>query len=331
MSSFYCRIAKNGHIQFKTNSDRLTTHLKRILDGWCSSRPIVEDLSIHSVWHEVSNLPSPPPRQPDFVDTRLRAPNAKGNLSVYDLSDQRFHLLFRDCAYVQLDCSQNPIRVEAFILSDFVNHIALEDVVFAALAGPLRRQGIYFVHGFAAVSPNAPHQAVMFVGPSQSGKTSTGLNLLLNRWRLLANDVVALQRVDDLIYAFPIPNLFSIRPNTFRLLPQLQRLVDVIPVNGLSFTSHKLINGRWGNPTPVQTILLPKVRPDQLTQIVPVPKSICTSLLLEESVDTWDITCIERHTKLLIDLVTQSSSFAIEVGSNINQIPKQIMQAICKE
>jgi len=327
--SLISRFAQNGDVQFDTTSTQIANQLKRVLAGWWHHRPDgdVYEPQIYTVWQDVEVLPILPTVHPIFVDTRVRQIDAFANLSVYQSEENQFTLSFHNCAYAFVDLTQSPYRVEVSILQQYADSMAFEDILFVTLAAPLRRLGIYFAHAFAAVPPESD-TSVLLVGASHSGKTTTGLNLLLHRWRLLANDVVALQRDRCGVCAYPTPNLFTIRPKTFTLLPKLQKLLDATPEQSVSFTSHNLIHGRWGSLSKIGTILSPSIVSTPSTQIRSLPKAISISYLIEESLDAWDKTAVEAHTRFLTDLVSQAQTLSVMVGSDIAQIPHEITRAL---
>ena len=327
--TIYCLFAQNGQIQLDTTQAHIQSRLRRILDGWWTVTPSQTNISLVSEWYQVDLLPSPPNGPPDFVDSRFDTAGATiGGLSVYQISVQKFVLYWQHGAYVEIDLHKSPFHLSGFIASSFIDNPSLEDVFFTSLAAPLRRLGIYLLHAFAANVSTDQKCAVLLVGAMQSGKTTTGLNMLFHGWRLLANDVVALQAIDGEIYAFPTPNLIGIRPQTFQLLTKLKPLLNgnhSPPKAGLSYTGHDFVRGRWGECAPIKQIFAPIISDQSHTIITPLSPSICASLLLQESLDVWDITAVGDHTKFLTTLATQGKASALVLGHNIKKIPEQIM------
>ncbi len=86
-----------------------------------------------------------------------------------------------------------------------------EDLVFASLAPMMRQHSTFMIHAFAAAKDN---RAVLLVGPTGCGKTTTGLRLCANGWGYLANDVVILNRWEGLIHAYPTPGFIGLTPET---------------------------------------------------------------------------------------------------------------------
>ena len=337
MDTIFCRFAQSGRVRFHTTSLPLANQLKYVLAGWWQDSPVSssdvesESVPIEAVWEVVSTLPDLPNIEPSFVDRRMRSVDDLGNLSVYQLNDDRYILSFYGCAAAFMDLSQRPFSINVQILNRFVQSELFEDVLFVSLSAPLRRLGVYFVHSFAASTPNGDG-AALFVGRSRSGKTTTGLNLLLNEWRLLANDVVALQLLDEMVYAFPTPNLFTIRSQTFSLLPDLNRLLDDVPDDGVFMPSHQFINGRWADPVPVTAIFFPAVVMDkEQTSYSRFLTSLAVSVLLEESFDVWDEPSVESHVRLIATLAKQSQCFTLELGSDIGKIPNTIVQSFTRD
>lgn len=251
----------------------------------------------------------------------------QGLLDVYQPTAVEFLLHFPDGALVRIDLTQQTIH--GTFTPDILHHGRLEDVLFTSLAPLLRRHGCYLVHAFAAVRPDAQNPtAALLVGPTRSGKTTTGLQLVLAGWRLLANDVVLLQATaEGEIWAHPWPGLITVRPYTFDLLPQLvERLhpsqTTLPPTHEVALTGAQIAREGWGTATAVQAIYFPQIQEGQpYSQLIPQNRALALANLLQESLDRWDNEQIASHSHLLHQLVNQAATYKLWLGQETARLP----------
>lgn len=195
-----------------------------------------------------------------------------------------------------------------------------EDVLFIALAPLLRRCGYYLTHAFGAVRGDT---AVLVVGPMGSGKTTTGLRLLLDGWHLLSNDAVLLHEREGRVYALPTPGLLSIRPPTYQLLPELSGRVPTgwrREAERTVMSATQLAGLVWAKPTPVGKVCFPRVEARPFSQLLPQNRAIGLVQLMEESIDRWDPAFIDPHMEVLRQLVAQSDLYTLHLGRDMQNL-----------
>ncbi len=265
-------------------------------------------------------LPNLPPIFQDKKD---------GLLDVYQPTAVQFLLHFPDGALVQVDLAKQT--AQGSFTPAILDNSRLEDVIFTSLAPLLRRHGCYLVHAFAAVCLEADTPAaVLVVGPTRSGKTTTGLQLVLSGWRLLANDVVLLQATaEGEIYAYPWPGLITVRPYTFELLPHLAEHIGspaFRPTTNVTLTSAQIAGDKWGTAVPVRAIYFPHIQNNQPhSRLMPQKRALSLATLLQESLDRWDTEQIASHSHLLHQLVHQAATYKLQLGQDVAQLPELLM------
>lgn len=199
----------------------------------------------------------------------------------------------------------------------------LEDVTMFALAPFLRRNGSFLMHAFSAATKN---EAVLFVGTSGSGKTTTGLSVVANGWHFLANDVSVLRPQAEGILAFPAPGCFNIHPNTLKLLPNLAldsaAFNEVygkyeIPVDELV----SFLGGEGKRPFPVRAICLLQQQPSFSHEILPLSPAIALAQIMEESIDRWDTQTFDAHIEVLEQVVRQAACYQLRLGQDVAGLP----------
>ena len=263
----------------------------------------------------VKQLPALPDETPYFIDTRTHI------LEAYQRPDGGILLHFFDGGLIEISADTRHITGQ--ITANLFRTGAIDDVTLVSLAPFLRSQGIYLLHAAGVVYHD---KAVLFVGQSHSGKTTTCLNLVLNGWQLLANDVVLIQQQADGIVALPLPDMISLRPKTADLLPQLLPLLPTpLPT---TFHAGSIVNNNWAKPAPIVAICFPKITPQAHSQLTPLPQMIMLAHLLEESLDAWDTRSLATHTQCLSNLTRQAGGYQLILGHDVASFPTWFTEQI---
>lgn len=299
-------------IALQTEDKAVEQAWKNLFTGWLitdkANDPIVCRL------HLQNKLPPLPSHPPYFTDD-------DGILAVYDAPNEGWLLHFWDGALVQVNVAEATIS--GVVTASALANGRLEDITFTSLAPLLRQRGYYLVHAFGATIEG---HGVLIVGGSGSGKTTTGLNLLLHGWQLLSNDIVLLQERDDQVVALPTPGLVGIRPYTFTLLPTLKNWLPMAPATGrFEVAGDELVNGRYAPPTPIHTILFPQVA--HANQLTPQNKAIALAHLLEESIDRWDDKTLAQHMSILQKLARQATCHQLLLGQDMTEQANLLIKA----
>jgi hypothetical protein len=229
-----------------------------------------------------------------------------------------YWLHFHIGAAVHVD--QNGAR--GHITPGAVEYGQVEDVTYTALAPLLRRRGYYLLHAFAATVDG---HTILLCGPSGTGKTTTGVSLLLHGWQLLANDVVLLEQRQDGIYALPTPGPLRVRPPTLFLLPALRHRPGSAhtPTASYIFPGEAVATAGWGDPAPIDAIYFPAIQKGAShSRREPLPQAVALAHLLEESVDRWDVASLEGHTSLLQTLVQQAPARVLHLAMDVDALPQ---------
>ena len=294
---------------------------RQLFAGWLAPGPTGNapaDISLELAL--VRALPSLPAGRPIFTDDRPAAGGA--GLGVYRDEGQVVWLHYPDEALVKVSPGSEPGApgiATGTVTPGILSSGRLEDLTFTALAPLLRRRGYYLIHAFAAARDG---RAALIVGPSCSGKTTTGLSLLLDGWHLLGNDVVLLREGPDGIYALPTPGTIHVRPPTFDLLPQIRSLpggASIPPL--LCLPVQKIASHRQMAPL-VTAVYFPRI----VSQFDPKRQRLNSAIglarLLEASIDRWDEVALAAHVDLLARLSTQAIAYQLHLGTNVAYLPR---------
>lgn len=242
--------------------------------------------------------------------------DAKGILDVYSISEGGYALHFLQGALVNLRPDRYAFA-HGTVTAQIFDYDRLEDVTYVSLAALLRRRGRYLAHA-AAVSTGG--DAILFVGPSHSGKTTTGLALLLAGCKHISSDVVILSQSDDAVVAHPTPGLVNVRAGTFELLPALRQLGGGGRL--------QLKAEQWSDPAPIAAICFPDLTSQPQSSLEPLDASVALAQLMEESVDRWDSAVLLEHMEFLTTLSRQASHYRLLLGSDIDTLPQRLLEAL---
>lgn len=276
-------------------------------------------------------LPTLPPQAPDFVDVAGELPDDVGALAVYAGDPSCVTLHFREGALVTVPLAggPGPLVASGVVTPRLLAYGRFEDVTFTSIAPLLRRRGYYLMHAFAAALEG---RAILMVGRSGSGKTTTGVNLLLKGWSFLANDVVLLKQQPDGVYALPTPGAVSLTPETTTLLPELSPYrAEMVPnplTAKLNFALDRLPQFSRSDAVPVGGIFFPSVAGRPETTLQALPRSVALARLSEESVDRWDRPALDVHLALLAELCAGARCYSVEVGRDFEKQAAMLSRAI---
>ena len=131
-----------------------------------------------------------------------------------DFTDTQWRISLRmfDKYTVQLDVEKDKVCVR--YPSDAPIRLMLDDVLQAALQPILDTLGGFILHGSCMVNDGV---AIVFMGNSGSGKSTTAFNLMRFGFLCYADDAVIVTPSNDALCVWPLTREISIRPLSFRL------------------------------------------------------------------------------------------------------------------
>lgn len=198
---------------------------------------------------------------------------------------------------------------------------SFEDITTYALAPLLRRRGLFMIHAFTTVYD---HRAVMFVGVTGSGKTTSGLALLASGWQLLANDVALMCHAGAPL-ALLSPGTVNISPATFPFLPELNKFsikyppsspyvkvevprLEFLPVEKVCLSA------------PIKAVYFPVIGKRERHEVKIMPRAVGLARLMESSMDQWDQATWEDHIDFLERLSREVSFYSLFLGNTMSDL-----------
>ncbi len=278
------------------------------------------DIRLELHWRE--NLP-PLPDAPLLFTDQDSEKATPAILTAYAQPNGRVALHFHEAGLVSAPLTA-PSHGETQTAAGVITPASLangrfEDITFTTLAPMLRRRGYFLLHAFG-VTKNG--RAALLVGASGSGKTTSGLSLVLNGWELLSNDVVALQARPEGIFALPVPDMVSLRPFTFHLLPELARRLGISPTaEPISIPAGALTNGSWAEPALVTAVYFPTLNNEATGAAIPLSRAVCLARLMEQSIDQWDTAVLSDHMNALQTLSRQAIPYTLHLAKDVAHLP----------
>jgi len=324
-------------LELQSPDEPIRRQWRQLFEGWLA--PAGKPAGPPDIILRLTGAPQLPPlpEAPPYFSDAGALPRGPRILSVYAAAEGQALLHYQDGALVTAPLAPAgagsvPV-VEGVITPRAMRYGRFEDITFTSLAPLLRRRGYYLAHAFAAAREE---QCVLIVGPSQSGKTTTGLSLLLAGWELLANDVVLLHARPDGVYALATPGDIGIRPGSFDLLPGLRAWVAAsAPGAGqggeaINIAGQRLVNGRWAAPHRVSALFAPQISGQAHSWIRPLPRAVALARLMEESIDRWDQPTLRDHVNVLEAICRQAHTFTLHLGQDVAQIALRLSSQLAQ-
>ena len=319
-----------GDVALCLESDdaNVLTYWRNLFGSWILDEPLTPDIILRIEY--VDKLPPLPDQSPFFVNNQ---PDMQVNelsiLEAYEGENNSVILHFFEGGLVTVPPTNHIQGDGPLVASGYATKYAFEtgrfeDITLVGIAPLLRTHGCYLLHASGA-SRNG--RGILFVGSSFSGKTTTCLNLVLNGWQLISNDVVMVQERNGEIMAMPMPDKITIRPKTLTLLPQLadyqfgEQILDGIAVPNDTLPTHRLIGDNWSPPASIAAICFPQIEDNIVNHLSPQLKAITAARLLEESVDCWDQSSLDDHTAILTAASRQAPGYTLHLGLDIETLP----------
>lgn len=220
-------------------------------------------------------------------------------------------------------------RIQGVMTRAAINTYGIfEDMILIALAPLLRRRGYYTVHAFAAAVAG---RAILILGDTGAGKTTTGISLLSSGAQLVANDTPLLRIAADgapTLHAYP--GLLSAYPDSLARFPQLQHLqLAGKQLDGsakISFAADAVWPDVWAWRAQPAALVFPQITSGlERSHLRAVTSLNALRRLISQSIEDWDVETIPSHLRALSQLVQQIPAYQLYLAPDIQQLPDLLL------
>lgn len=170
----------------------------------------------------------------------------------------------------------------------------------------LRTRGLYHVHAAGVVAPDG--RAWLLAGESGCGKSTIAYALARAGWRVLGEDGVLLQRMDDCLIAHAWRDTLQVSIELAEYFPELRSQRAMV---NWSDPRHRVpITAPGMQRAPIAALVfLNRARHDAIT---PLPETVALSMLVRQSSTVLlSDTCAAAHLAALRELVMQVPRFLL--------------------
>ncbi len=203
-----------------------------------------------------------------------------------------------------------------------------EDMILIALAPLLRRRGYYAIHAFAAAVEG---RALLILGDTGAGKTTTGISLLARGAKLVANDSPLLrQGADGGLHLYAYPGLLSAYPDSIARFPELAALPDnsqrLDGSDKISFAAEAIWPDVWVRRARPAALVFPAITPGlDHSRLEPLSGFEALQRLVAQSIEDWDVATIPAHLRALRQLVDAAPAWRLHLAPDIPRLPDLLL------
>jgi hypothetical protein len=204
-------------------------------------------------------------------------------------------------------------------------NLFLQTVVLESLRG----HGLYWVHA-ACVAESG--RAVLLVGASGSGKTTTGLNLVLNGFRFLSQDRTLLRLTGEGLDLLAFPEDLAVTEASLTLLPNLRVRLGELPkaMGKHQLDPIQLFPQSLSQEAAPGLILFLRVAHADQTFIRPIRPAAALQRLLPNSLLASLPAVTARHFEALHRLAQDSRSYDVALGRDIERQPGIVRELLTR-
>jgi hypothetical protein len=284
-----------------------------------SFSPLKESSAIPDIRYHIEltdQIPPPPAGKPIYIQKDLLS---------YHLTEQGVIVHFPDFGLLDLDFERGMTtgKVVGEVLKTYG---LLEDVVAIGLSPHLRRRGFYMAHALAAATGE---QCVLLVGHIGTGKTTVGISLLENGWKLLSNDSPIIAGGGRIL---SYPGIMAAYRDTLAMFSRFQSMQDDIDINEkerkVEFFAESLWPGVWRTQATASLILFPTIEATDKCLLEQLKGTAALSRFLPHAMERWDKTTISPHLTILRELVESTPSYILHLGRDLESLPDVINEVL---
>jgi len=260
------------------------------------------------------------PAQSVPEDARLYGRSEHGNVQVWHRGEQMYLRCNRSVTHIDFET-----RVARATLSDAMTGPSetRRDPLFyfitMALVVLLRTQERYALHTAAL---RRKEGGLLLVAESDSGKSTTALNLVRSGWQYVSDDTVLLRPASEAVYADSFRRDFCLDPEAADLFPELAgRDWPASPSDATKWrvSLEQVYPSQFAKTCCPQAIVLPSIESSATSALAPMPRRTMLGHLMQQGGLTLvpGTQATQRYLDVLRQLVTQARTYRLRAGRDL--------------
>lgn len=263
------------------------------------------------------------------IGSSERPPQISGSWHHFEIAGGGTCYIDGESSYIDIDGSIAAIgapglsAIEVWMNGPLeIQSPVLTRVVTYALAAALRRQRLFELHSGAVIDPNS-EKGVLIIGPSGSGKSTLTVQLALEGWPFLTDDVLLLSEESLGINAWPLRRCFAITPETFAASSYLRVLPSLAYLDGQEnekkqFVPHGIFAAEFRGNCDPRTLFFTELSEGDSSTISPLSASETMARLIRMNPwSCYDRTTAADHLAVLSRLVRQATAYSLRAGKDL--------------
>ncbi|MEZ4698392.1 MAG: hypothetical protein R2832_18385 [Rhodothermales bacterium] len=228
------------------------------------------------------------------------------------------------------DVSASGHRLDVQLLREVVddpkelNPILYFIVTFALLA-LLQRRSLYAIHGAAVC--RGEEQGILFVGYSDTGKSTMTMALVRRGWDYLSDDSIFVHESNETVEALPFRRDFGLDPDADQYFPELAGTdsMQMTDIEKLRVKVDQLFPAQGRERCIPRVIIFPKITDIERSVLSEVGQSEALALLMRQCsfIDT-DRDLAAAQMKTLQGLVRQCRLYKLQAGRDLKDDPGSV-------
>jgi ABC-type lipoprotein export system ATPase subunit len=198
----------------------------------------------------------------------------------------------------------------------------LTRIVTYALAGVLRRRGLFELHSGAMVEPVSGN-GVLIIGSSGSGKSTLTVQLAAAAWPFLTDDVLVLDHEQLQVRAWPMRRCFAITSETFAASSFLQSRTSIENLHAQTddkkqFVPHDIFATGFRENCVPRSLFFSQISGEPTSRVSALSAGeTMTRLIRMNPWSCYDQTTAANHLAVLSALVKQARGYALFAGTDL--------------
>lgn len=204
--------------------------------------------------------------------------------------------------------------------------VALTNTMAYVMQAALRRCALYDLHAAGLVEPETG-AGFVFVGTSNSGKSTLTIRLAHSGWRYLSDDMLVLNEVGEGVEAYGLRRLFSVSARSLAgsRLPRLDEALGTTVASDPSknrLEPSVVFPGARAEKCKPEVLCFPRLTGEERSRLEAISHAEAMARLIKLNPwSSYDVAAARGNLRVLGRLVSQTRTFALSAGRDILDDP----------